>query len=531
MELTANRALQSCQNMASLVVVVGVGDGEVVRQLRADPMTGAKDIFAIALPGDAEVDGATRVGSWIELQEWVFRHFSDHKDLIRLSGADILDTHPIGAEAEAFRRAHLERLHQCLGDRCWGLGNDINDTFMGFHHACMNAEAILPSPSIGQIAGAWGNIPVISIGAGPSVRDHLNELRHLQNRCLLVACDAVYPALLEQHIIPHVVTPMERLKQQSPLVKDAGNTHTYFMGLPVCHPDTVKPFGHRTVYLHAFDQLYDWLEPNERLRCLTGSSTGVLSFYVAASLTRGPVYLVGHDLAKDVNGKTHWDACTLGTEGFDGEAQNVGEFGDNGYEKRMIPGNDGGLVESITWWDTFRAEIGLQAAAIPDRVFNVNAYDKRYAVIENTRPAPLPSHIGMPYIPPVVLPRVNTERIERYRANRKQLPDDCDRFCDAMMNLQGDIRRTIMTPPTSWDLAALMSRMAPDAGVSAGNSAAFRYILRSAVFNDQSYAGYRARGFADQPNAVFTTMQSIDALCDACINTAQQLKPVMAALC
>ncbi len=530
MELITDQALQSCQNMASLVVVVGVGDGSLLKRMRADPLVGTKEIFALALPGDPDFEGAERVSTWPELQEWVFKHFSDHRDLIRLSGADILDSHPLGDEAEAFRRQHLQRLHNCLGDRCWGLGNDINDTFMGFHHACLNAEAILPSPSIGQLAGCMGNIPAISIGAGPSVKEHLNELRHLQKRCLLVACDAVYPALLEQGIVPHVVTPMERLKQQSPLVKDAGNTHTYFMGLPVCHPDTVRPFKHRTVYLHCFDQLYDWLEPNERLRCLTGSSTGVLSFYVAASLTRGPVYLVGHDLAKDASGKTHWDACTLGTEGFDGEAKNIGEFGDNGYEKRMIPGNDGNLVESITWWDTFRAEIGLQAAAIPGRVFNVNAHYKRYAQIETTLPAPLPSHIGMPYMAPLVFPRVNSDRIERYRENKKQLPEDCDRFCEHMKKLQDDIRRTLYEPPSSWDLMSLMQRMAPDAGVSPGNACAFRYILRSAVYNDQAYAGNRARGFADKTHAMFTTMHSIDALCDACIGTVQQLKPVMAAL-
>jgi len=288
----AVKHLERLSPLSSLAIVFGIGDSGILQALFEHPNFKHKDIRVCAFPGDVIPDVSvlpsrttiTRVTDWMEMQMWIHQYFSDHNDIVRLGGCDVIDDHPLGEEATKYRADLLPRARTMLCDRPWSLGNDINDSFMGLWHAAQNAKILLPMPSIGQLAASLGQVPTISIGAGPSLGSHIEELRLLQNKAVLVCCDAAYPGLIKEGIIPHFVTPLERLKQQAPLLACAKGTRTIFAGLPVCHPDALAPFEGRALYFHALDKCYDWFAPKETLRCLTGSSTGVLSFYVAASL-------------------------------------------------------------------------------------------------------------------------------------------------------------------------------------------------------------------------------------------------------
>jgi hypothetical protein len=520
-----------------MCIMLGIGESGLLQAVMEDPVLKHKDILAVAFPGDPIPDESARsarcrihrISTWPEMQNWVQCYFSDHNDIVRLGGVDILDEHPISEEAERYRAELKPRTLGMLSDRIWGLGNDINDTFMGLWHAAQNAKTLLPMPSIGQLAATLGNTPIISIGAGPSLGSHLDELRALQNRCVLVSCDAAYPGLVKEGIIPHLVTPLERLKQQAPLLECARGTRTYFAGLPVCHPDALAPFEGKALYFQGLDRCYDWFAPKETLRCLTGSSTGVLSFYVAASLTRGDVYLVGHDLATGAGG-SHWAGAGMAGKAFETEAAAVGGFGTNGYEKRLIPGNDGGMVESIMWWDQFRSEISSQAKLIEGRVFNVNAHDKTYAQIEYTHARPLPLPDELPEFLGIDWKPTNSERYDDWQRRANELPADTQGFIGAMDALRMDLRDVRRRPAHTWDIDALMARVAPDNGVSPGNAACFQYILRSALYNEQVRMSAKARGFTTRTEALWETMNSLDALADAMSNAMKQLRPLLNSL-
>lgn len=519
--------------LSSLVLLFGVGDCRFLEAIADHPQFQHKDIRACAFPGETLPERSWpktfqihRVSSWEELSAWASNHFADHNDIVRLGGADIIDDLPLSESAQPFRTAHLPRVLRMLQDRPWSLGNDINDTFMGLYHAARNAERILPMPSIGQLAASLGLLPVVSIGAGPSLGTHLDELRLLQHKALLVCCDAAYPGLVRAGITPHLVTPLERLQQQAPLLELAKDTHTVFGGIAACHPDAVQSFAGRCLYLHAMDRLYDWLAPKETLRCLTGSSTGVLSFYVAASLTRGPVFLVGHDLAKG-DSASHWDGAALAGKAFQVETAASGGLGENGYEIRHIPGNSGNPVESIMWWDNFRHEIASQAALTGGRVFNVNAHHKVGAVIEHTHAAPLPDPKTLPDFGPWTLTATAPERYADWKSRAQKLYADADGFLAAMDTLRKDLREAMSAAPHTWDLAALMTRITPDSGVSEGNTAAFQYVLRSAMYNEQTLMCCKARSFRSKHQAQWETMKSLGGLADAMSNAVQHIKPLL----
>jgi hypothetical protein len=528
--------LADCRTCASTLIVIGLGVGGLIERIASDRMLNTKDVRILSLPGETAPTGElpkniiiTIVNDYVGVQQWIWDSFGAHESIIKLAGADIVDTHELCPQAEAFRAEHLPRIRNALADRPWALGNDINDTFMGLHHAALNARTILPCPSIGNVSGVFGPTPAIAIGAGPSVGEHLDALRALQTKCILVACDAVYPGLIAAGIVPHFVTPLERLKQQAQFVACAKGTRTIFAGIPACHPSVVEPFDGKCIYMHAMDRLYNWLAPAEELVCTTGSSTGVLSFLVAASLTRGPVYLVGHDLAKGANG-THWQACDFAAKAHEHETNNVGSFGANGYETRFVPGNDGTLVESCMWWDTFRFEISSQAKLIRDRVFNVNAHTKRYAVIEHTQSGPLPDPASLNDLPEIRLERGHAVRYDSWKARAAQLPADCEHFKRHMGELRTDLRAMWAQAPHAWNLDTLLSRMLPDAGVSPGNQAAFQYFLRSAVYNEQMYMHARSRTYQVKEQAYWHTMLSLDGLAATMTSAIDHLQPVLEAI-
>ncbi len=517
---------------SSLLVISGVGDGSLVRACCDDRRIREKDIWIVVYPGETPPAGPlpprtrfAQIGSLDEYATWIYGAFGDHNDIVRLGGCDFLE--PTLAEGPSrIREEWRDRATKLMADRVWALGNDINDSFMGLWHAAQNAKTILPAPSIGQLTGAFGTTPAIAVGAGPSIAAHLDQLRALQDRCLIVACDSVCPGLIKEGIVPHVVTPLERLRQQAQFVDCLRGTRAVFAGIPACHPSVVEPFGERVIYMHALDKLYDWLEPSEDLRCLTGSSTGVLAFYVAASLTRGHVYLLGHDLAREGEA-SHWSRAEVAGSAFVREEQNAGGHGSNGYEKRLIPGNGGGMLESIMWWDLFRGEISSQAKLISDRVYNVNAYDRKYAVIEHTQAAPLPNPGDLPVIPPFLPARDRVSRLDSWRNRASQLAQDGDGFLRGMAELQEEIERVRRTSPHTWNIESLMERVTPERHVSAGNAAAFQYFLRSAIYNEQTFMAFRARSFTGKEQACWETMRSLDGLADGMATAVRHLQPIL----
>lgn len=204
-----------------------------------------------------------------------------------------------------------------------------------------------------------------------------------------------------------------------------------------------------------------------------------------------------------------------------------GGLGSNGYEERLIPGNSGKPLASIMWWDHFRGEIATQARLMGPRVFNVNAHDGKYAVIEHTAAAPLPDPSSLPTFSAPDPKRVNQARYDDWRARSSKIGDDADAFMAGMKGLRREIAAMQRRPAHEWDLEALMSRITPEAHVGAGNLAAFQYFLRSAIYNDQTYGCHRARGFRSRNQAYWSTMQSLDGLADAMDTAVRHLRGVL----
>ena len=297
-------------------------------------------------------------------------------------------------------------------DRPFFFGNDPIDQLSGIKHLADNARTLLASPTLAKT-----DVPAIAIGAGPSLAGYLDQIRRLQDRCLIISCDSAFKGLVAAGIVPHLVTPLERHPSVLDMVPlNAGAS--FFAGTPVCVPEAVRRFD-RHLFIPGVDRIYDWCCVTGDWRIAYGSSTGTMAAHVAAGYTTGDIYLVGHDLCYADDGDSHWSGVQPG--------HRVREIA--GY----VPGADGTQRPANYWWLRFRKQIG-DLASRRGSFINVNAADGRGALIDHTTPGRLPDPRSLPRVNPVQLEETNEERLHLWREDAMDLAIDAERLLDGLLH-------------------------------------------------------------------------------------------------
>lgn len=286
-----------------------------------------------------------------------------------------------------------DQFHQ--KDRPHLFGDDIIDCAHGLLNLAKNAKALIGAPSLPKISA-----PAIAIGSGPSLAMHLDALRKLQHKCLLVASQTALGGLLKEGITPHYCTPMERPRVMTKYTpEDCGNV--IFAGSPFCHPDVVNRFKtHR--WVPSADPIFNWANLPGEAQLFFGSSTGTTAVNVAAySAWNSKVYLVGHDLAY-ADGKSHWS----GSSAVAYKESDATEY---------TIGNNGERLRTEGFWRRLAQQITDTTTLHPGLV-NVNAHYGIGAKIDKLASAPLPDPDSLPdFVLPEAVPRP-----ERLRAWKKQ---------------------------------------------------------------------------------------------------------------
>lgn len=320
-------------------IVFGVGDGASVRRLAAQ---GATPV-AVYLGQELVVEGISgyRVTGGADVAALAGTLFAGHVGALDLVTArhwvDDAWTGDI-----ALRDRVLAEWWATLGSLPYDWGNSLVDGLTGIVNLMGNASRILPAPNLCDVPRL--HCPVVAIGAGPSLQQHLEALRNLAGKAVLVACDAVVAGLAQAGIDPDLVTPLERLN--STARKLPGYSSAIFAGVPVVPPDACAVFEHHLAVSQP-DQLYDWFYGSRITPIGTGGSTGTMAVAVALAISDGPVYLVGHDLA--AVGSHHWDAAAVSAE-----THHVGQ-------EVAVAGARGGAVRTSQAWARFALQIAGMA--------------------------------------------------------------------------------------------------------------------------------------------------------------------------
>lgn len=374
-----------------------------------------------------------------------------------------------------------EREAFAMQDRPFQFGDDVIDGMHGLLNIARNAQTILRAPCLPRCDHA----PAIAVGSGPSVVRHLDALRKLSRKCLIVAAQTAAKGLMEAGVTVHLTTPMERpqcmVNHLPPVIGDMA-----FAGAPLVHPDVMNRFR-RHFYVPSGDVLYRWCSLPGEDKVFFGSSTGTTAVNVAAYCTAQKVYLVGHDLAYD-DDRSHWD-------------QSQALVTDRAKTKATILGHNGERLATEHIWKRLCQQIA-DSTSLHSGLVNVNAYHKVGAQIPGLLAEPLPDPDRLPDFE-LPNPAPQPERLREWKRHARKMPmhaRQLDRFFQNATDItpeQTDILRAGLGPNAhafSYLLVSVMVQMSYESRMGFLNPHQVLAWFKSATHN----VLYNCRDFFEQ---------------------------------
>ena len=233
------------------------------------------------------------------------------------------------------------------------IGNDSLDSFVGLENVLENIRHIFSNPGINTLFGKFKGRPGILVAAGPSLNKNMHLLKGLEDKALIISCDASFLPIMRKGIRPHLVASMERAPGVDLFYKGIENfSGIYFIALPILMSETIDAFKGRKFIAYRGYSHFNWLE-EEKGTLNVGISVANLAFKILVELGCDPIILIGQDLAYAEDGDTHVKGDIFGSRSEDISKKSVIE----------LEGNDGKPVKSEKTWaimkNTYEEDIAL----------------------------------------------------------------------------------------------------------------------------------------------------------------------------
>jgi hypothetical protein len=239
-------------------------------------------------------------------------------------------------------------------------GNDSLDSFVGLENMLTNVRHVLANPGINAVSEKFQGRPGVLVAAGPSLNKNMHLLKELQDRALIISCDASFLPLMKKGIRPHLVTSLERTPGVDLFYSGIENfSGIYFIALPILMPEVLDAFkGRKFIAYRAFSH-FNWLE-EEKGSLAVGTSVANLAFKILAQLGCDPIILIGQDLAYAEDGDTHVKGNIFGSS--------------NEHIKKKptieLEGNNGKPVKSEKLWEIMKYTYEEDVSAYKGRCIN-----------------------------------------------------------------------------------------------------------------------------------------------------------------
>ncbi len=305
-------------------------DGDLLLAVDATGIAAGTNVFPVNQVGD--------------LTQLIFGLFGNN-----LHGCHLADT-PI--ELSGLEQKYQGEVLDAVSAVVQQWGTSIIDPAHGLSNMIANAKRLVNAPRIP--AGALGYMPVIAVGAGPSTSALMDVIRDRSRHWFVICADAALKPLLEAGVTVHACTPLERLTSTAEKLAGLPAHEVVFCGSPFVPNAAVEAFSRHSLWLPP-DPLFDWyLGDDLQSEYMAGTTSGTAAIAAAKHLTKGPVYLIGHDLCgghmagADVSQRT--------ADAFDAE--------------RL--GNDGHMHQTKTAW--LRAKSDIDGAGDTSRLINVGGF-------------------------------------------------------------------------------------------------------------------------------------------------------------
>ena len=414
------------------VFLFGSGFGYVVAELAAGMQPGTRilvferdiRLFAamlnfVDLPA---IQGMTQMEFFIgQFEEFLpeLWDFTSTSALCFLTAPAVL----FAPDARLAKEEYLLMQRQVFGSiarQVFKLGNDLGDTFLGFHNMVENAPVALKSPRLSALCNQFSGVPVFLVANGPSLDRNIRQLKRIGGKGIVLCCESAIAALMKNGVHPDAIVVSERTPASYLFHFSAMEypKDMALLALAVADPRTFRSFPGPKV------PVFRSLESNSRwISGLLGAGEGVsgginvshLAFELAVYMGGNPVVLVGQDLAYGAEGLTHSKDSRYAEAGRD----YIESIKGSPVVYVEAGGEAGGKIASTPDWVAYREWLEQLIAQNP-RVRVINATEGG-ARIQGTESRPLAEVIEEYCVTP--LPRGLVERL-RQESRRWEVPTE-----------------------------------------------------------------------------------------------------------
>ena len=216
---------------------------------------------------------------------------------------------PLFSQNEASYYAFFTRLCQQFDMRKKIQCTLVADSTLWQHNAIKNLTALLNSPSMDPLKGAFKDLPLILVSAGPSLDTAIPFLKKVQDKAIIVSMNSSFRTLYKNGIRSHFTLAIDPRPTTFDGFRDIPIGSTVLLTSFFVHPDVIQHFSGQIMTWEvtlAFSQyiyktLHHSMGPQLQAEGTVANLVGSLADFFGCK----KVCLVGQDLACGTSGQTH----------------------------------------------------------------------------------------------------------------------------------------------------------------------------------------------------------------------------------
>jgi hypothetical protein len=264
-----------------------------------------------------------------------------------------------------------------------------------------NVRAVAQNPMIGDYKHTFAGVPMIVVGAGPSLARNLDVLKHAQGRAIVIGIHRTLQSLHRANITADITIAVEPRNVRHQYENVGLEKLAASILATTVHPNLHTTQAKRVIHYTSQGREEWLLAPQDRHHAAL--SLGTVS-HAAVSLGRAwgcdPIILIGHDLAFPGGAVYHADGADGATTVVQAQGQwrmtatsaerkaTLAGSGTENFDMMDIEAYNGGTVMTSTSFNNFRLTLEKMAVDWAGDVKLINATEGG-AKIKGWRQAPL----------------------------------------------------------------------------------------------------------------------------------------------
>ncbi len=314
------------------------------------------------------------------LHEAIYRHFTIEYSLKFYAKATI--SLIVGGsyirDKEYYKRAFKDfknAMQQGISDH----GNCPEDALIGIANVFENIDSLVRFPGIKRIKDSFKGKPAMIVAAGPSLDKNINQIKALQDKVIIFACDATLKPLLEAGVVPHFVGSIERVDLSVEFYTGLDKyrdvlKNVCFVGMGMVKKgmyDICRSYGMPVINLFRKMVSFRFLGLDNDFLSF-GKSVANMGFSFLTYIGVDTIILVGQDLAYSETGETHADA-TSQAKGFEKSVNPGNKLATSGnylFDEMWVKGNYVAKIKTRRVWNLFLKAYEKEIKAYSGKVIN-----------------------------------------------------------------------------------------------------------------------------------------------------------------